>query len=236
MGKRIIQQRRGKGSPTYRVRKRGYRFGIGYPNKEGKGKVVDLVSSPGHTYPLAKIDMDGELFFNPAFNGMEQGQEIDINSGNEVEKGNILSLNKVPIGTRIYNIERNYMDGGRLIRSGGNSAILTKKENGSVAIMLPSKREIWLNDKCRATVGRIAGQGRLEKPIVKAGKKYKMMKSQGRLYPRTSAVCMNVVDHPMGSGRGKNPSHGRKGKIPKVNAPAGAKVGSLRPKRSGKKK
>lgn len=235
MGKRIIQQRRGKGSPTYRVSKYGYRYGIKYPNKEGKGKVVKLIDSPAHSYPLAKIRIDGEEFFNPAFNGMAEGQEIEV-GGDDVEKGNILALKDIPLGSRIYNVERNVNDGGKLIRSGGNSAVITKKEEGRVAVMLPSKKEKWLNEECRATIGSIAGQGRLEKPIIKAGNKYKMMKAKGKLWPRTSAVCMNVVDHPLGSGRGRNPSHGRKGKIPKLNAPAGAKVGSLRPKRTGRKK
>ena len=63
-----------------------------------------------------------------------------------------------------------------------------------------------------------------------------MKKSKGKLWPRTSAVKMNAVDHPFGSGRGKNISHGGKGKIPKRNAPPGAKVGTLRPRRTERKK
>ena len=59
------------------------------------------------------------------------------------------------------------------------------------------------------------------------------MKSKGRLYPRTSAVAMNVVDHPFGSGRGKN--IGKTSIAPK-NAPPGRKVGLLRPRRTGKRK
>src|SRR3989344_3897130 len=40
MGKRIIQQARGHGSMTYQVRKYAYRFKVGYPNLQGKGKVI----------------------------------------------------------------------------------------------------------------------------------------------------------------------------------------------------
>jgi large subunit ribosomal protein L2 len=123
-----------------------------------------------------------------------------------------------------------------LIRSSGSAAILIKKEAGKVALLLPSKKEIWFDEKCRASVGVVAGGGRLEKPIIKAGKKYHMIRARGKLWPRTSAVSMNVIDHPFGSGRGKTVSHGKKGKIPKLHAPPGAKVGSLRPKRTGKKK
>ena len=59
-----------------------------------------------------------------------------------------------------------------------------------------------------------------------------MMKAIGRKWHRTSAVKMNAVDHPFGGGRGKR----IKSKIAKRNAPAGAKVGHLRPRRTGRKK
>ncbi|HOC96830.1 MAG TPA: 50S ribosomal protein L2, partial [Candidatus Pacearchaeota archaeon] len=81
-------------------------------------------------------------------------------------------------------------------------------------------------------IGKIAGHGRLEKPIVKAGKNYYIKKARNKLWPRTSAVKMNAIDHPLGSGRGKN----IKSKIAKRNAPAGRKVGLIRPRRTGKKK
>ena len=61
-------------------------------------------------------------------------------------------------------------------------------------------------------------------------------KTKSKLWPRTSAVKMNAIDHPFGSGRGKNLTHGNLGKIPKRNAPPGAKVGSIRARRTGKRK
>lgn len=236
MGKRIIQQARGRGGPRYRVRRKGFRYRIEYPSGKGKGKVLKLINSGGHTAPLAKILLDKKIFYNPAFKGMCEGQEIEI-GGNEVKEGNILALKNIPTGTEVYNIEVRPGDGGKLIRSSGNSAVITKKEKERVSVLLPSKKEILLNESCRASIGVIAGQGRLEKPIMKAGKRFYMKKVKGgRVWPRTSAVKMNVVDHPFGSGRGKRLSHGGKGKTPKRNAPPGAKVGSLRPRRTGKRK
>ena len=166
---------------------------------------------------------------------MIEGQEIIV-GGNEIKKGNILELKNMPISTQVYNIEINPGDGGKMIRAGGLSAIITRKQDKKVSILLPSKKDKWFDEKCRATVGVVAGGGRLEKPILKAGNRYHLMRARGKLWPRTSAVKMNVIDHPFGSGRGKNISHGKKGKIPKLNAPPGAKVGSLRPKRTGKRK
>jgi len=110
------------------------------------------------------------------------------------------------------------------------------KENGKVYVMMPSKKEKIFNEECRATIGTIAGSGRDEKPIMKAGKMYFIKKAKSKLWPRTSAVKVNAIDHPFGSGRGKNLSHGILGKIPKRNAPPGAKVGSIRARRTGKRK
>jgi large subunit ribosomal protein L2 len=101
-----------------------------------------------------------------------------------------------------------------------------------VMVLLPSKKERRFHSECRATIGTIAGTGRLDKPILKAGKKHHMTKARGKLWPRTSAVKMNVIDHPFGSGRGKR----IKSKIAKRNAPPGRRVGLLRPSRTGKRK
>ena len=95
-----------------------------------------------------------------------------------------------------------------------------------------NKKEKKFNVNCRATIGKAAGSGRLDKPILKAGKQYHIKKSKSKLWPRTSAVKMNAIDHPFGSGRGKRV----KSKIAKRNAPPGRKVGLLRPRRTGKRK
>jgi large subunit ribosomal protein L2 len=232
MGKRIIQQARGKGGPRYRVRKRTFRYKLSYPIEEGKGKVIALINSPVHTCPIARVKLNEKIFYVPAFQGMIEGQEITLGEG-EIKEGNILRLKNIPSGSQVYHIELKRGDGGKLIRSSGSSATISKKLPGRVAILMPSKKEILVDENCKATIGRIAGQGRLDKPIMKAGKKYYMMKVKGgRVWPRTSAVKMNVVDHPFGSGRGKR----IKSKIPKRNAPPGAKVGTLRPRRTGRRK
>jgi len=232
MGKRIIQQARGKGSKTYRVRRKAFRFRIKYPPKlEGEGTVIKLFNSPGHTAPLAKVKYSEGIFYMPAFRGMIEGQKISFEN-KELKEGNILELKNIPIKTSIYNIESRPRDGGVFIRSGGNVAVIKRILEGGIFITMPSKKERKFNPRCRATIGVIAGAGRKEKPIIKAGKKHYMKKAKNKLWPRTSAVKVNVIDHPFGSGRGKNP----KSKIAKRNAPPGKKVGLLRPKRTGRRK
>jgi len=233
MGKRIISQARGKGSLTYRVRKKAFIFRISYPRHlGGEGKVIKLVNSAGHSTPLAKIKNGDaeETFFIPAFKGMVEGEEIKYND--EVRVGNILALKDIPVKTQIYNIESRPFDGGKFVKTGGSSATINRVIGKDIFVMMPSKKEKKFNPDCRATIGVIAGDGRTDKPFMKAGKRYHLKKSKNKLYPRTSAVKMNAVDHPFGSGRGKN----IKSKIAKRNAPPGRRVGLLRPRRTGRKK
>ncbi len=232
MGKRIITQRRGRGTHTYKVRRKAFRFKVQYPQKlEGDGEVLKLFNSPAHTAPLAKIKYSTGTFYVPATKGMFEGQKIKL-SGKEIEPGNIIELKNIPMKTQIYCIESRPGDGGKFIKSGGNSAVINRITEDSISILFPSRKEKKLNLNCRAIIGVIAGSGRLDKPVIKAGKKHHIKRAKSKLWPRTSAVKMNAIDHPFGSGRAKNP----KSKIAKRNAPPGRKVGLLRPKRTGKRK
>jgi len=79
MGKRIIQQRRGRGGPTYRVRRKAMSVKPGYPvNVEGEWKVVKLIASAGHSVPVAKfMNKAGVVFHNLAVNLIYEGQIIN---------------------------------------------------------------------------------------------------------------------------------------------------------------
>ncbi len=231
MGKTIIQQARGKGSSTYRVSRAVFRYQLKIPkNLEGEGKVIRFIDSGAHTCPVAKILWGNEVFYIPAFKNMIEGQKISF--GNEVKDGNILKLKDLPVKTKVYLVESKPGDGGKYIRSGGTYATVSRNSENEVVLLMPSKEDKKFNPNVRAVVGIIAGAGRKEKPILKAGKMFHIKKTKSKLWPRTSAIKVNAIDHPFGSGRGKNP----KSKIAKRNAPPGAKVGLLRPKRTGKRK
>lgn len=233
MGKRIIQQARGKGSLTYRTRKKAFRISISYPREEGKGKIEKLMNLACYSAPVAKIKLAGKVFYTIAAEKVYEGQEIFVGKKGEISPGNIIALGNIPIGTAVFNLEIAPGEGPRLVRTSGSAARIVKKDYKGVYVQLPSKKEKILSSEARATIGTVAGAGRHEKPILKAGKKFHMAKAIGaRIYPRTSAVKMNVIDHPFGSGRGKR----IKRKIAKRNAPPGKKVGLLRPRRTGKKK
>jgi large subunit ribosomal protein L2 len=232
MGKRIISQARGKGSLTYRVRKKAFKYKVGYPMHEGDGVVLKIIHSAAHYAPLLKTKIADEIFYNVAFNGVFEGQKIKI-GGDVIENGNVIPLRNIPLATKIFNVENNPGDGGKMIRSSGCNAVVYKKyDGGKIGVVMPNKKEVKLAGDCRATIGVIAGDGRKQKPMVKAGKKYYKMKARNKLWPRTSAVAMNAIDHTFGSGRGKNVGS----KVAKRNSPPGRRVGHLSPRRTGRKK
>ncbi len=234
MGKTIIQQARGHGSIRYRSTKQAYAISAIYPeiNFSGKGQVLKLINTRCYSVPVAKIQVNHKIFYNLATDGLFEGQEIEIGENSQLKEGNILPLNKMPIGTSIFNIETYPGSSGKLVRTAGTFARITKKDK-RVTLELPSKQEKTFDGKCRATVGVLSGASIKERPIVKAGKMFYIKGARGaRVWPRTSAVKTNAIDHPFGCGRGKR----IKSKIAKRNAPAGANVGLLRPRRTGKKK
>ena len=172
-------------------------------------------------------------FFVPAVNGIYDGKEIYIGKRPEnraYEDGDILRLKDIKQGARVFNIEAFPGSGGKYFRSSGSFASVSTKDD-KVEILI-KRRKIKFNENCRAIIGVAGGDGRLIKPFVKAGKKYYLMKAIGRKWHRTSAVKVNAVDHPFGSGRGKR----IKSKIAKRNAPPGARVGHIRPRKTGRGK
>ena len=232
MGKRIISQARGHGSLTYQARKRAFIYKIKYPAGEGEAEVLSIIHSAAHSAPLLKLKLCNEIFYNPAFNGAVVGQKIAIGSAT-VADGNIIMLKQAPLGARVYNIENNPGDGGKMVRVAGASALVFKRgEHSQIALLMTNKKEILVSGDCRATLGVIAGEGRILKPFIKAGAKFYKMKARNKLWPRSSAVKMNAIDHPFGSGRGKR----IKSKIAKRNAPPGARVGHIRPRRTGRRR
>ncbi len=241
MGKRLITQRRGRGTFTYRAHSHRFKGTVSHrpydaPEKNSavKGRIAQLLHCPGHSSPLAEIvyeNNDRVLITAPM--GVKVDDKVASGAMAEARIGNTLPLKNIPEGMEIFNIESCPGDGGKFCRSSGAFAKILAKTKDHVIIKFPSKKQKSLNPECRATIGIIAGSGRKDKPWVKAGKRWHAMHGRGKLYPRTSGVCMNAVDHPFGSGRGK---HVGKPKTPPRFAPPGRNIGLIRARRTGKKK
>ena len=221
MGRPIIAQKRGKGSLTYRVPNYSFKPKVEYRNQEGT--VVDLVNHKIRNAPLAKVKYaDRNVSYIVAPEG--------IRVGDSVSKF-VVPLSRVSLGEKVFSIETYPNSGPKLCRTSGSSATVVSKDKKWCTLQLPSKKLKNVNLACRATLGAPAGDGRKEKPWVKAGKKYIAMHARGKYYPRTSGNKMNAVDHPFGG-------HARLGRQKSVSrhTPPGRKVGSIASRRTGKRK
>jgi large subunit ribosomal protein L2 len=168
-----------------------------------------------------------------AHDGMHVGQDIAAGHGAEIDVGNTSYIGSIPEGTKVYNIEMQPGDGGKMARAAGEAATVISHGKQTTTIRLPSKAQKKLDNMCRATIGSVAGSGRGEKPIAKAGKNFYRTRSRPKVWPKVRGVAMNAVDHPHGSGRKQ--TVGVQSTVSR-NAPPGRKVGHIAAKRTGGKR
>jgi len=241
MGKRILVQRRGRGSPTFRASTHRRVAPAKYPDltalgimdKALKAQILQLIHDPGRGAPLSYIELEtGERFYIPAPEGVHEGQIIEVGGRALVSTGNIVPVGAIPEGTMICNIELLPGDGGKLVRSSGAYATVISHTPDGTLVALPSGKTRYINDLCLATIGVVAASGRTEKPFVKAGKKFHWKRAKGHKYPRVRGRAMIAALHPFGSGR----RGARKPTTVSRNAPPGRKVGLIAAKRAGRRK
>ncbi|MFX0187530.1 MAG: 50S ribosomal protein L2 [Candidatus Hodarchaeota archaeon] len=236
MGKRILAQRKGRGTLAWRSPSHRHIGAVKYrPFVEEnlfKFKVIELIHSPGRGAPVAKIKYnDGEkgLWLPPE--GIFEGDEfIQAKAGQPVEVGNVLPLKEIPLGTLVFNIEGTPQDGGKFARASGVGAIVRNREANKIEVLFRSKKRKWFNENCLCTIGVVAGGGRTDKPFVKAGNKFHYKKSKAKKWPVVRGVAMNAVSHPYGGGAKQSP---HKPTTTKRDAPPGRKVGQIAARRTG---
>lgn len=240
MGKRLLVQRRGRGSPTFRAVSRGKKGAIKHPSVARyrgdslEAEIINLEHERGRGAPIARIQYtDGTRAYMIAPEGVAIGESIKIGVP-EIKIGNTLPLKDIPEGTSIYNIESQPGDGGKFVRASGTYATIVTRDPKKVIIKLPSGQSKAYNPECRASIGIVAGGGRTEKPFTKAGNKYFFTRSRHIKWPKVRGVAMNAASHPHGGG-----SHqhiGKKSSCVSRDAPPGRKVGLIAARRTGRKK
>jgi large subunit ribosomal protein L2 len=242
MGKRIRVQRRGRGGSTFRASTHKRVAPAKYPPKitpkesfeaSINGVIEALVHDPGRGAPLAFMRFEnGESCFTVTPEGVFKGQQIRLGGKAPAEVGNILPLGKVPEGTLVCNLELRPGDGGKMAKSSGAYATVVGHTPQGTMIKLPSGRTRYINDYCMATIGVVSAAGRTEKPLLKAGEKFHLMKAKGHKYPRTRGRAMIAAAHPYGSSK----RSARKVTTTSHGAPPGQKVGLIAARGAGRKK
>lgn len=127
-------------------------------------------------------------------------KEIEGSYAENPQLGDSMPLYKFPLGSQIHNLEIFPGQGGKLIRSAGNSGEIIEKslEKGYARIKLPSGCQRWIPLTSRASLGVVGNEDHRQIVLGKAG----ASRWRGRR-PKVRGVAMNPVDHPHGGGEGR---------------------------------
>jgi large subunit ribosomal protein L2 len=236
LGKRPLVRRRGRGGRQFRATTIGKLAPAKYPSfalsEQHEGKIIDLVHERGREAPLAKVRFEnGSICYVPAVIGSKVGSKIQIGLNAEITNGNIISIQNIPDGTIVCDLEKHFGDGGTIAKSAGNYATVFSHGSDGVTVKLPSGKFATLNPKNRAIIGTLAGGGITERPLMRAGTKWRKFRSKGRKYPIVRGVAQAAYVHPHGGGR-----HQHVGQSSTVarDTPPGAKVGSIAARKTGR--
>ncbi|KAH0871722.1 hypothetical protein HID58_078744 [Brassica napus] len=198
-----------------------------------------------------------ELFV--AAEGMYTGQFLYCGKKATLVVGNVLPLRSIPEGAVVCNVEHHVGDRGVLARASGDYAIVISHnpdndttrngyrnvrslflELGSYSynlhigfgrVKLPSGSKKIVPSGCRAMIGQVAGGGRTEKPMLKAGNAYHKYRVKRNCWPKVRGVAMNPVEHPHGGGNHQHIGHAS---TVRRDAPPGQKVGLIAARRTGR--
>ncbi len=163
--------------------------------------VIGIEYDPNRSANIALIQYeDGEKAYILAPQGLTDGDKVISGEAVDIKVGNSMPINNIPVGTLIHNIEINPGQGGKLVRTAGQSAQLMAKEGKYAHVRLPSGEMRLILARCRATIGVIGNSDHENVKIGKAGRKRHM-----GWRPEVRGSVMNPVDHPHGGGEGKAP-------------------------------
>ncbi|KAK9155936.1 hypothetical protein Sjap_003416 [Stephania japonica] len=221
MGRVIRAQRKGAGSvfkSHTHHRKGPARFrSLDYGERNGylKGVVTEIVHDPGRGAPLARVT------FRHPFRYKHQ-KELFIAAEGCTRARAV-----------VCNVEHHVGDRGVLARASGDYAIVISHnpDNGTSRIKLPSGAKKIVPSGCRAMIGQVAGGGRTEKPMLKAGNAYHKYRVKRNCWPKVRGVAMNPVEHPHGGGNHQHIGHAS---TVRRDAPPGQKVGLIAARRTGR--
>jgi len=214
---------------------------LDYAERHGyvKGVVKEIIHDVGRGAPLARVSYrhpykyktEKALFV--AAEGMYTGQFVYSGKKAQLTVGNTLPLSAIPEGTVVCNVEEKPGDRGRISRASGDycSVVSHNAETGESRLRLPSGYKKVVQSKCRATIGIVAGGGRLDKPMLKAGRAYHKYKAKRNSWPKVRGVAMNPVEHPHGGGNHQHVGHAT---TVRRDKPAGKKVGLIAARRTGR--
>jgi large subunit ribosomal protein L2 len=163
--------------------------------------VTSIEYDPNRSARIALlVYADGEKRYIIAPLGLQVGDTVTSGGDAEIRVGNALSLERIPLGTLVHNIELSPGRGGQMVRSAGTSAQLLAKEGEHVTLRLPSGEMRLVRKECMATVGQVGNVDHGNVKFGKAGRKRWL-----GFRPAVRGSAMSPRDHPHGGGEGRAP-------------------------------
>ena len=141
---------------------------------------------------------DGEKRYILTPHDLKVGDKIVSGPDAEIQVGNALPLELIPLGTIIHNIELIPGRGGKMVRTAGAGAQLMAKDGNYVTIKMPSSEMRMVRKECLATIGVLGNAEFKNLKVGKAGRTRHL-----GIRPTVRGVTMNPCDHPHGGGEGK---------------------------------
>jgi len=167
-------------------------------------EVMSIQYDPNRTCRIALLRYeDGELAYILAPGKLKVGQKVMSGPNADLQDGNALPMEKIPVGMFIHNIEMKPGKGGQMVRSAGTGAQLVGFDAGMAQVKLPSGEIRKVPQSCMATLGVVGNSDHENILYGKAGR----MRWLG-VRPQTRGMAMNPIDHPMGGGEGRSKSGG----------------------------
>lgn len=247
MGRVIRAQRRGHQGSALSHPNQTHRKGsaklrkLDYAERTGymKGVVEAIAHDPGRGAPLMKVKFrnpyknqkDEEIIVAPE--GIYSGQFVYFGAKAQLAVGNVLPVGEMAEGTILCNLERYPGDRGKIAKCSGEycTVIGHNEDANTTKLRLPSGSKKTIMSNCRGMIGIVAGGGRIEKPVLKAGVSCHKYRAKRNEWPKVRGVAMNPVDHPHGGG---NHQHLGMAGTRSRTAPPGQKVGLIAARRTGR--
>ncbi len=181
--------------------KKQYRIVDFKRNKVGVPAVVKTIEyDPNRSAFISLLAYaDGAKTYIVAPAGLKVGQQVVSGPESAPEVGNAMPLANIPLGTIISCIELRPGQGAVIARSAGTFAQLVARDGKYATIKMPSGEIRLILLTCMATIGAVSNSDHQLVVSGKAGRSRWL----GRR-PRTRAVAMNPIDHPMGGGEGRS--------------------------------
>ena len=168
--------------------------------KDIPARVKSIEYDPNRSANIALLFYnDGAKRYILAADDLKIDDQVITSSKAKIKSGNRLPLEKIPMGTKIYNVELTPGKGGQLGRSAGTALQIKSKEGKYAILTLPSGEQRKILLTCQASIGQVSNISWHNTSLGKAGRKRHL-----GIRPTVRGVAQHPGSHPHGGGEGRS--------------------------------